>query len=158
MIFTLATYTVIHVVISLVGIASGLMVVLGMLVGKRLNGWTELFLATTVATSVTGFGFPFDHLLPSHIVGGISLVVLAVALFAVYGRQLAGVWRRIYVISAVMALYLNVFVLVVQAFLKVPNLKALAPTQSEWPFLLMQFIVLDMFITLGALAAIKFRA
>ena len=158
MIFTLATYTVIHVVISLVGIASGLMAVLGLIVGKQFKGWTEIFLVTTIATSVTGFGFPFDHLLPSHIVGCISLVVLAVALYALYGRRLAGAWRRIYVLTAVIALYLNVFVLVVQAFRRVPNLHALAPTQTEMPFLLMQFLVLDMFITLGVLAAIKFRA
>jgi hypothetical protein len=157
MIFTLATYTVIHVVISLVGIASGLMVVLGLIVGKELHPWTEIFLVTTIAASVTGFGFPFDHLLPSHIVGCISLVVLAVAIYALHGRHLAGAWRRIYVITAVIALYLNVFVLVVQAFRRVPALAALAPTQTELPFLLVQFLVLDMFITLGAIAAIKFR-
>jgi hypothetical protein len=157
MIFTLATYTVIHVVISLVGIASGLMVVLGLIVGKQLRPWTGIFLVTTIATSVTGFGFPFDHLLPSHIVGCISLVVLAVAMYALYGRHLSGAWRRIYVITAVIALYLNVFVLVVQSFRRVPALQALAPTQTEWPFLLMQFLVLDMFVTLGAIAAIKFR-
>ena len=157
MIFTLATYTAIHVVISLMGIASGLMAVLGLIVGKQFKGWTEIFLVTTIATSVTGFGFPFDHLLPSHIVGCISLVVLAVALYALYGRRLAGAWRRIYVITAVIALYLNVFVLVVQAFRRVPALYALAPTQTEMPFLLMQFLVLDVFITLGVLAAIKFR-
>jgi hypothetical protein len=157
MIFSLATYTLVHVVISLVGIGSGLIVVLGLIVGKRLDLWTALFLATTVATSVTGFGFPFDHLLPSHIVGGISLVVLAVAIVARYGRHLAGAWRRIYVIGAVVALYLNVFVLIVQAFLKVPALNTLAPTQSEPPFLIAQLVVLALFIGLGAAAAIRFR-
>src|ERR1700730_10589393 len=111
MILSLPTYTLLHVVISLVGIGSGLLVVLGLIVGKRLGGWAELFLATTVATRATGFGFPFDHLLPSHIVGCISLVVLAVALYAFYGRHLAGAWRRIYVITAAIALYLDVVVL-----------------------------------------------
>src|SRR5439155_8179662 len=96
--------------ISLVGIGSGFVVIFGLLAGKRLDGWTALFLVTTVATSVTGFGFPFDHLLPSHKVGIISLAVLAVAILARYAFHLAGGWRRIYVISAVTALYLNVFV------------------------------------------------
>src|SRR6266480_5915867 len=131
---TTSTYTLIHVLISLVGIVSGLVVVFGLLGGKRLDGWTALFLATTVATSVTGFGFPFDHLLPSHKVGIVSLLVLPVAIAARYGFHLAGAWRRIYVITAAVALYLNVFVLVVQLFLKVPALKAIAPTQKEPPF------------------------
>src|SRR5450631_1646696 len=93
---SLSTYTTIHVVISLVGILSGLIVLFGLLTGKRLDGWTALFLATTVATSVTGFFFPFDHLLPSHKVGIISLVVLAVAILGRYGLHLAGAWHRIY--------------------------------------------------------------
>src|SRR6267154_5971085 len=117
---SLATFTLIHVIISLVGIGSGLLVLFGMFGGKRLDGMTALFLVTTVLTSVTGYLFPFEHLLPSHIVGGISLVVLAVALLARYYFRLAGGWRRTYVLTAVMALYLNVFVLVVQSFLKVP--------------------------------------
>src|SRR5256886_6612379 len=142
---TTSTFTLVHVVLSLVGIASGLVVVFGLLTGKRLDGWTALFLATTVATSVTGFGFPFDHLLPSHKVGIISLVVLAVAILARYAFHLTGAWRRIYVISAVAALYLNVFVAVVQAFLKVPALKVLAPKQTEAPFLLTQLAVLALF-------------
>ena len=154
---SLSAFTLVHVLLSLVGIGSGFVVLYGLLVGKRLDGWTALFLATTVATSATGFGFPFDHLLPSHLVGCISLAVLAVAVYALYGRHLAGAWRRIYVITAVIALYLNVFVLVVQAFRRVPALHALAPTQTEMPFLPMQFLVLDMFITLGVLAAIRFR-
>jgi hypothetical protein len=116
---TTSTYTLVHVLLSLVGIASGLVVVFGLLTGKRLDGWTALFLATTVATSLTGFGFPFDHLLPSHKVGIISLVLLAFAILARYAFHLRGVWRRIYVTTAVAALYLNVFVGVVQAFLKV---------------------------------------
>src|SRR5207253_1791059 len=124
---TTSTFTFVHVLISLVGIGSGFVVLFGLLAGKRLNGWTALFLATTVATSVTGFGFPFDHLLPSHKVGIISLLVLAIAILARYVFHLAGAWRRIYVVSASVALYLNVFVGVVQAFEKVPALKELAP-------------------------------
>jgi hypothetical protein len=154
---TTSTFTLVHVVISLVGIASGLVVVFGLLAGKRLDGWTALFLATTVATSVTGFGFPFDHLLPSHKVGIISLVVLVVAILARYAFHLTGAWRRTYVISAVAALYFNVFVLVVQAFLKVPALHALAPKQTEPPFLLTQLVVLVVFIVIGIVAAKRFH-
>ncbi len=151
------TFTLVHVVISLVGILSGFIVLFGMLTAKRLNGWTALFLATTVATGVTGFGFPIDHLLPSHKVGIISLVVLAVAIFARYRRNLAGAWRKTYVISAVIALYLNVFVLIVQAFLKIPALKNIAPTPNDPPFKLTQLVVLATFIALGIVAAIRFR-
>jgi hypothetical protein len=154
---TTATFTLVHGVISLVGIGSGLIVLFGLLTGKRLNGWTALFLATTVATSVTGFGFPFDHLLPSHKVGIISLVVLAVAILARYAFHLAGAWRWIYVVSATMALYLNVFVLVVQSFEKVPTLKAMAPTQSEPPFLVAQVVVLALFVLFTILAVTRFR-
>lgn len=154
---TTSTFTLVHVVVSLVGIASGLVVVFGLLAGKRLDGWTGLFLATTVATSVTGFGFPFDHLLPSHKVGIISLVVLTIAILARYAFHLAGGWRRIYVISALTALYLNVFVGVVQAFLKVPALHALAPKQTEPPFLVTQLAVLVIFIVITILAAKRFR-
>src|SRR6266404_6848672 len=139
---TTSTFTLLHVIISLIGIGSGFVVVYGLLTGKRLDGWTALFLASTVATNVTGFAFPFEHLLPSHKVGMISLVVLAIAILARYAFHIAGAWRRIYVISAVIALYLNVFVLVVQSFLKVPALKALAPTQKEPPFLVAQLVVL----------------
>jgi len=152
------TYTLIHVVISLTGIGSGLIVLFGLLTGKRLDGLTALFLATTVLTSVTGFGFPFDHLLPSHKVGMISLVALTVALLARYAFHLIGKWRWIYVVTAVMALYLNVFVLVVQSFLKIPALKAMAPTQTEPPFLVAQVIVLVLFIGLGIFAVKRFRS
>lgn len=154
---TTSTFTLVHVVLSLVGIASGLVVAFGLLARKRLDGWTALFLATTVATSVTGFGFPFDHLLPSHKVGIISLAVLAVAILARYAFHLAGGWRRIYVVSAVTALYLNVFVGVVQAFRRVPALKALAPHQNEPPFLVTQLAVLVIFIVITILAAKRFR-
>ena len=154
---TLATYTLVHVLISLVGIGSGLVVLFGMLSGKRLDGWTALFLASTVATSVTGFGFPFHGLLPPHKVGILSLVLLALAILARYPLRLAGAWRRVYVICAALALYLNVFVLVVQAFQKVPALHAMAPKQTEPPFLVAQGVVLALFVVLGALAAIRFR-
>ena len=154
---SLATFTIVHTAISLIGILSGLVVVYGMLGGKRLDGWTALFLTTTVLTSVTGYLFPFEHLLPSHIVGGISLVVLAVALLARYSFHLAGGWRRTYVLTAVMALYLNVFVLVVQSFLKVPALHALAPAGKEPPFAVAQLIVLAIFIWLAIAAVKRFR-
>ncbi len=146
-----------HTLISLVGIASGLVVACGLLTAKRLDGWTSIFLWTTVMTSVTGFMLPADRILPSHIVGVISLVVLAIAFYARYSRQLAGFWRWIYVVTAITALYLNVFVLVAQLFLKVPALKAMAPTQSEPPFALTQFVVLSLFVVLAITAAIRFR-
>ena len=136
--FLLSTYTTLHVVISLVAIAAGLVVMAGMLQGKRLPLWTSLFLWTTVLTSVTGFGFPFERFLPSHYFGFISLAVLAIAILAAYSFDFAGPWRWLYVISAVMALYLNVFVLIVQLFLKISFLQPLAPTQSEPPFAIAQ--------------------
>jgi hypothetical protein len=153
----LAIYTIVHTLISLIGIASGLVVLYGLITGQPLERWTRLFLASTVLTSVTGYGFPFEHLLPSHIVGAISLVVLAVTIVARYTYHLAGVWRSVYVIGATIALYLNVFVLVVQLFLKVPVLTALAPTQSEPPFAIAQGVVLVLFVVLGFLAVGKFR-
>jgi hypothetical protein len=154
---SLQTYTLVHVVISLIGIGSGLIVVFGMLGGKLVHGWNGLFLLTTVLTNATGFGFPFDHLLPSHVVAIISLIVLAIAIVARYVQQLAGGWRRTYTITAVIALYLNCFVLVVQSFLKVPALHALAPEGKEPPFLVAQLIVMAIFIGLGVGAAKKFH-
>jgi hypothetical protein len=144
-------------VLSLLGIVSGFVVVFGLLASKRLDGWTALFLVTTVATSATGFGFPFDILLPSHIVGGISLAVLAVAILARYAFHLAGAWRWVYVIGAVAALYFNVFVLIAQAFAKVPALKALAPAQTEPPFVFTQIGALAIFVALLIAATIKFH-
>jgi len=152
-----ATYTLLHVLISLVGIGSGLVVMFGFLTGKRLDGWTAVFLATTVLTSVTGFGFPTDHLLPSQVIGIISLVLLAVAISARYVFHLAGAWRSAYVVTAAIALYLNVFVLVVQTFMKVPAVHALAPTQKEPPFLIAQIIVMLIFIVLTVVAVKKFH-
>jgi hypothetical protein len=153
-----STFTLVHVVVSLVGIFAGLVAMFGLVGGKRFDGWTAVFLATTVATSVTGFGFPFDHLLPSHKVGIVSLLVLPVAIAARYAFHLAGAWRRIYVITAAVALYLNIFVLVVQLFLKVPALHALAPTQKELPFVIAQLAVLVLFGVLAVLATMRFGA
>lgn len=155
---SLSTFTLVHVLISLVGIASGLLVVYGLIKGERFDGGTAIFLTTTVLTSLTGFMFPFTHLLPSHIVGIISLVALAVAIVARYPLHLAGSWRWIYVVSAMLALYLNVFVLVVQSFRKIPPVHALAPTQKEPPFLIVQLIVLATFVVLGIFAVKGFRA
>jgi hypothetical protein len=154
---SLATYTAIHVIISLIGIGSGLVVLYGLLKSKRLDGWTGLFLTTTVLTSVTGFGFPFSGLTPAINLGIISLVVLAVAIVARYPMHMSGAWCRTYVISACIALYLNVFVLVVQSFEKVAALRAAAPTQKEAPFAAAQLTVLVVFALLTYLAAKRFR-
>jgi hypothetical protein len=152
-----ATYTLLHVLISLIGIGSGFIVLYGFFTGKRLDLWNLIFLVTTVATSVTGFGFPFNHLLPSHKLGILSLVALAIAIPARYAFHLAGAWRRTYVITASIGLYLNVFVLVAQSFMKVPSLHALAPTQQEPPFLISQLVVLLIFIGLTIVAARRYR-
>jgi hypothetical protein len=152
-----ATYTLLHVLISLAGIGTGLVVMYGLLTAKRLDRWTAAFLITTAATSATGFGFPFEHLLPSHVVAIISLAMLALAIPARYAFHLAGPGRWIYVVGAALALYLNVFVLIVQAFEKVPALKALAPTQKEPPFMVAQLIVLVIFAALTVFAAIRFH-
>jgi hypothetical protein len=157
MIFGVTTFTFVHVLLSLIGIFSGFVVVFGLLAAKRLDGWTALFLITTVATSVTGFMFPFHKFLPSHGVGIVSLIALGIAIYARYARHLAGGWRRTYVITAVIALYLNVFVLIVQVFQKVPALRAMAPTQSEPPFLGAQICCMALFIVLGIFAASRFR-
>lgn len=154
---SLPAFTTLHVVISLIGIAAGAVVVFGMFSSNRVPGWTAVFLATTILTSLTGFLFPFTKLLPSHIVGIISLVILGIALLAVYVYGATGPWRWIYVASAIAALYLNVFVAVVQSFLKFPPLKQLAPTQTEPPFAVAQGIVLVVFIALFVGAARAFR-
>jgi len=153
----LNAFTLFHVLLSLVGIAAGLVVVFGLLGSKRLDGWTALFLTTTAATSVTGFFFPFHQFLPSHAVGILSLIVMGIAYIARYRSRLAGPWRRTYAITAVIALYFNVFVLIAQLFQKVPALKELAPTQSEPPFLITQLAVMLLFVILGIRAAMKFR-
>ncbi len=158
MIFGITTFTVIHVALSLIGIFAGLVVAGGLVAGKRLDGWTGLFLVTTVLTNVTGFGFPFVTFLPSHAVGIISLVVLPVVIAARYWKNLTGVWRVVYVVGAVLALYLNVFVLLAQLFLRLPALIAAAPTQKEPPFLVTQLVVLALFVWLGRAAVKRFRA
>ncbi|MEH2472773.1 hypothetical protein V1281_006038 [Nitrobacteraceae bacterium AZCC 2161] len=156
---SLATFTLVHVIISLVAIVSGLVVMFGLLGSNRMSGLTALFLVTTILTSVTGFFFPFTQLLPSHIVGILSLVLLAIACFALYGQNLSGAWRWIYVLTAMISLYLNVFVLVIQSFLKIGPLHALAPSvpPSEPPFAVVQGIVLVFFIVVIIGAVRRFR-
>jgi hypothetical protein len=149
---SLALLTNVHVAISLVAIASGFVVLFGMFAGRRLDGWTAFFLATTVATSATGFAFPIQGFTPGIAIGIVSLLVLAVAIYARYAGHLAGLWRPVYVVGAVIALYLNFLVLIVQSFLKVPALKALAETQS-----VAQLVALTAFIVMGAIAVMKFR-
>ena len=155
--FDIVTFTVMHVVLSVVGIVAGLVVVGGLMSGRRIDGWTGLFLATTVLTNVTGFLFPFVAILPSHGVGIISLLVLPVVLYARYGQQLRGRWRTVYVTGAVFALYLNAFVLMVQLFRRVPAMLASAPTQQEPAFLVTQLLVLGIFVWLGRAAVQGFR-
>jgi hypothetical protein len=151
------SFTWVHVAISLVAIVSGLIVLYGFLTAKRMSGMTLLFLVTTIATSVTGFFFHRDHILPSQVVGAISLVLLAMATGALYVYHLHGFWRLGYVVGAVACLYLNVFVLIVQAFLKIPLLHVLAPKGSEPPFVVTQGIVLILFVVVGMFAARRFR-
>ena len=153
----LRIYTIIHVIISLLGIVSGFVVIFGMLNADPLNGWTAFFLATTLATSVTGFLFPFKGFTPAYAFGIISLVVLAAAIYGRYYGHLEGAWRWIYVVDAVLAQYLNFFVLIVQCFQKIPALKALAPTQKEPPFLLTQLLSLILFVVLGVVAVMRFH-
>jgi len=147
-----------HVVISLVGIASGFVVAYGFLAGRRLDHWNDLFLTTTIVTSLSGFVLPADRILPSHVLAVLSLIVLGVAVFARSFRQLAGGWRTGYVATALVAQYFNVFVLVVQSFQKIPVLRALAPTQTEPAFAIAQLAVLVGFVTLGAASVVRFRS
>ena len=150
-------FTLIHVVISVLGIISGLVVAGGLMSGALLSGWTTIFLATTILTSVTGFGFPASTVTPAHIVGALSLIVLAVCMVALYGKHLEGRWRAIFVVTAVTALYLNVFVLVVMLFARTPALAALAPTQQEPPFAITQLLVLATFVWIGRASLRGFR-
>ena len=156
---SLSTFTLVHVIISLIGIVSGFIVLFGLFGSHRLPGMTALFLITTILTSVTGFLFPFDKLLPSHMVGIVSLIVLAIACFALYVMKLSGPWRWIYTLTAMIALYLNVFVLVIQSFLKIGPLHALAPSvpPNEPPFALVQGIVLVFFVVAIIGAVRRFR-
>lgn len=153
----LTAFTIFHVLISLVGIGAGFVVMLGMIGSRRLNGWTSLFLWTTLATTLTGFMFPFHKLLPSYYVGFISTLILVIAIVARYPKRMDGIWRWIYVVTAIVGQYLNVFVLVVQLFLKVPTLHALAPNGNEPPFLISQVVVMLLFIMWGILAVRKFH-
>src|SRR5213596_2987396 len=153
----LLIYTIIHTLISLIAIVTGLVVLFGMIADKRLDSWTKWFLITAVATTVTGFFFPFHGLTPAVGLGIISLPFLAITIFARYSKHLAGAWRWIYVIGAVICLYFNLFVAVVQAFEKIPALHAMSPTQTEPPFKLTQLIVLLVSILLAIGAAIRFH-
>jgi hypothetical protein len=150
-------FVLFHVAISLIAIGSGFIIVYGLLTAKRMPGLTALFLLTTAATSITGYFFHRDHILPSQIVGAIALVVLVVTLLALYSFHLRGAWRATYVVGAVLSLYFNVFVLVAQAFQKIPSLHALAPKGSEPPFAVAQGLVLLVFIVIGILATRRFR-
>ncbi len=154
---SLATYTQLHVLISFLGIGSGVAVMYGFFRGHRLNGLTLFFLVTTALTSIGGFGFPFTHLLPSHILGILSLIALTIAVGARYGGKMQGASRWIYVVTASISLYFNVFVLVAQSFEKVPGLHALAPTQKEPPFAIAQGVVLVLFIVLTVMAVKRFH-
>jgi len=153
----LTAFTLFHVAISLVAIFSGFVVVRGFLTAKQLDGWTAIFLAFTAGTSVTGFLFPFHRFMPSHVFGILSLLVLVPCFIARYRRHLAGHWRLVYVITAMIALWLNFFVLIAQMFQKVPALHALAPTGSEPPFLLTEVVVMVLFVALAVAAAIRFK-
>ncbi len=153
----LQIYTIIHTLISLVAIFTGFVVLLGLLTGNRVDRWTKWFLISAVATTVTGFFFPFHGITPAIKVGIISSVVLLITIYARYARHLAGAWRGIYVVGASLALYFNVFVGIVQSFEKIPALTAMAPTQSEPPFKLTQLVVIALFVVLTFVAAIRFR-
>ncbi|MEP7311440.1 MAG: hypothetical protein ABI859_02550 [Pseudomonadota bacterium] len=154
---SIADFTTLHVVVSLLGIVSGLTVLVGMLGSRTLPGWTAFFLITTTLTSVTGYFFPSSDIKPSHIVGAISLVLLALAFVGLYVYKLVGHWRWIYVVSAGLSLYLNCFVLVVQGFLKVAALQRLAPTQTEPAFAAAQGLTLLVFLAVIFFAARRFR-
>jgi len=152
-----STFTLIHVLLSLAGISTGFIVVMGLIAGKRFDGWTVIYIVTSMATCVTGFLFPFDQLLPSHVLGLLSLLMIVIAIWARYWFYLAGVWRRIYVLAIAISLYLNVFAAIVQAFRKVPALKAMAPTLTETPFVTAQLVNLGIFVVLSILAGKRFR-
>jgi hypothetical protein len=154
---SVATFTTVHVIISLIAIGSGLVVLAGLFRSNRLPGWTALFLLSTILTSVTGFLFPITSFTPALGTGIVSMVLLALALIALYRNHLSGAWRWIFVTMAIAALYVNVFVLIVQAFLKIPALRALAPNGNEPPFLIAQAAALTVFVVFGIIAAMKFR-
>jgi hypothetical protein len=150
-------FTLVHVVLSILGIVSGCVVVGGLVAGARLDGWTALYLSAAILTSVTGFGFRFTVVTPAHIVAVVSLLVLTVCLAARYWRKLEGGWRATYVVTAVTALYLNVFVLVAQFFEKTPALLELAPAQQGPHFAVTQALAVAFFVWLGRAALRGFR-
>src|SRR5215469_5873102 len=154
---SVGAFTILHVIITLVAIGSGLIILGGMFASNKLPVTTALFLFTTALTSLTGFLFPIHGFTPALGVGIVACVILAIALFALYKEHLVGGWRWIYVITAVVSLYLNVFVLVVQSFVKVSALNALAPTQTEPPFAVTQAAVLVVFILIALISVIKFQ-
>ncbi|MFZ0764051.1 hypothetical protein [Bradyrhizobium sp.] len=156
---SLSAVTTLHVVISLVGIVTGLIVLSGLFKSQSMPGMTAIFLITTILTNATGFMFPFEKLLPSHVIAIISLVLLAIACVALYSMKLSGAWRSIYVITAITSLYLNIFVLVIQSFLKIGFLHALAPSvpPSEPPFAIVQGVVLVLFVIAGIAAVRRYR-
>ena len=157
MIFGMTPFTLFHVILSLIGIVSGLIVLAGLIGSERKESWTLIFLITTVATSVTGFLFPYSGFTPAIGVGIISMIFLIAAIVALYIYRLAGSWRWIYVVSAIVSLYLNCFVLIAQSFQKIPALNALAPTGSEPPFAIAQGILLVLFVIAGFLSLRRFR-
>ncbi len=154
---SLSTFTFLHVLLSLIGIGSGFVVVLGLIAGRRFPGWTALFLVTTALTSITGFLFPNKTITPGIVLGVLSLISLLLATIALYGRRLSGAWRGTYVIDAALSLYFNFFVLIAQLFNKVPALKAIAPTPEAPAFKIAQLLALLFFAALTALAFKKFR-
>ena len=154
---SIATFTILHVIICLIGLIAGLVVVFGMFSSKRMTGWTALFLVSTILISVTGFMFPIHGFTPALGTGVVSMVILIAAVAGLYFFKLGGAWRWIYVACAVAALYLNMFVLIVQSFQKILSLNALAPTQSEPPFLIAQAAALLIFVVFGFLAAARFH-
>lgn len=153
----LATFTAVHVIISLTGIIAGFVVMFGIVTSRRFDSWTAVFLLTTVLTSVTGFLFPITKLTPGHVIGILSLVLLTLAIVARYPRNLAGGWGPTYAVTATASQYLNVFVLIIQMFQKVPELHALAPTMTELPFVVTQSLTLAAFLAIGAVGALTLR-
>jgi hypothetical protein len=156
---SLSAVTTLHVVISLIGIVAGLIVLFGLFKSQSMPGMTAIFLITTILTNATGFMFPFEKLLPSHVIAIISLILLAIACIALYSMKLSGAWRSIYLITAITSLYLNIFVLVIQSFLKIGPLHALAPSvpPSEPPFAIVQGVVLVLFVIAGIAAVRRYR-
>ena len=156
---SLATVTIVHVVISLIAIGIGIVVMFGMLADRRLSGLTAVFLALTILTNATGFLFPFKQVLPSHVIGILSLVLLAIACLALYVMKLSGAWRWIFIVTALLSLYFNVFVLVIQSFLKIPVLTALAPGNppSGAIFAVIQSILLGFFVLIVIGACRRFK-